>query len=131
MAGLTNYLANKMLDHALRGDVSGSEYERPSQVYLALHTDDPGETGASNEVAGGAYARQPVTFSESAVGVIVNSNVPLFTMPACTVSYFSIWDASVAGNCLFYDIVASPQTFNTSDTFSPQVGAVSISKIGS
>lgn len=131
MAGLTNYLANKMLDHALRGHVSESEYERPSQVYLALHTGNPGDTGSENEVSGGAYARQIVTFAESAEGVIENSNVPLFTMPACTVSYFSVWDASTGGNCLFYDIIASPQTFNTSDTFSPQAGAVTISKIGS
>lgn len=131
MPGMTNYLANKVLDHVLRGNVSEAEYNRPSQVFLALHTGDPGVNGTANEVPTGTYARQSILFDASASGVITNTSSPLFTMPACTVSYFSIWDNSTGGNCVFYDTITPPQEFNTADTFSPQAGALTISKIAS
>jgi hypothetical protein len=73
-------------------------------LYMALHTDNPGETGASNEVVGGIYARQNVltSFGAAAAGQVQNDTIVEFTgMPATTVMAISFWDAVTTGNCLW------------------------------
>lgn len=63
MARLPATQENAMLD---AGFVPGTVY------YLALCATDPGTTGAG-EIAGGSYARQPITFGSAAAGVKVSS----------------------------------------------------------
>lgn len=70
--------------------------------HMALHTADPGETGA-NEVAGGSYARQPASFGASSGGDIASDTLETFTsMPATTVVAISVFDALSVGNCLVW-----------------------------
>lgn len=93
MTDLTNYGENAAVD-ALLGT---------GTFYIALHTADPGETGASNEltVANG-YARQSATFTVS--GDTADNDAQVQFGPATadqgTVTHFSIWDAATAGNCI-------------------------------
>jgi hypothetical protein len=71
---------------------------------MALHSDNPGETGASNEVVGGSYARQNVlaSFGAASAGQVQNDTLVEFTnMPAVTVMAISFWDAVTSGNCLW------------------------------
>jgi hypothetical protein len=50
--------------------------------FLSLHTTDPGTTGA-NEVTGGSYARQAITFGAASGGTATSTNGQTFTnMPA-------------------------------------------------
>jgi len=54
MPGFTNYLENKLLDHAF----GGSAYTQPT-CYLALATaSSDTEAGTITEVSGGSYARK-------------------------------------------------------------------------
>lgn len=134
MSGITPYLAEKLLDHALRGDESGTDYEQPTAIYLALHTSAPSESGVGGEVSGGAYARQQILFNPAGEpiddpGQISNSEDALFTMPACTVTHFSLWDAPTGGNCLFTNAMGTNQVFNSGDTYSPQPGALTITRL--
>jgi len=131
MAGMTQYLAESLINHVLRASAGGTSYSQPALVYLALHTDDPGPSGGLNEVIGGSYARQLITFGAPINNETSNSSIITFHMPACSVSYFSIWDASTSGNCLFTDSLASTLEFNTADTFEIQASALKISQIGS
>ena len=62
MAGFTDYLEDKVLDHVF----GGTAYTAPSTLYVALFTVSPGDDGTGGtEVSGGAYARQTATFTVS------------------------------------------------------------------
>lgn len=67
--------------------------------YLSLHTADPGTTGA-NEVTGGSYARQAITFPTATSGSQASTNSQSFTgMPAEAggTPYLGIWSALTGG----------------------------------
>lgn len=81
---------------------SGTGLAIAADPHVALFTADPGETGASNEVTGGSYARQQAAFGAAASGTLSNSaNIDFTLMPAATVVAWGIFDASTAGNCLW------------------------------
>jgi hypothetical protein len=63
----SNYLENKLLDHAFRN----TSYTPPSAVYVALSTADPGEDGSTiAEPSGNNYARVAATFGAASAGTI-------------------------------------------------------------
>jgi hypothetical protein len=92
---------------------------------VSLHTGDPGETGANNEVTGGTYARQSVTLTNSGGGAATNSTAALdFTgMPACTVTHAALWDAS--NNCLWSG-TATNRTLGAGDTYQIGIGDLDV-----
>lgn len=117
---LTTYLKNELRKHIFR---TGS-FTKPLALYMALHTGDPGATGAANEVSGGSYARvnnAPLDANWSAHATDgVTQNVGAITFPAPTanwgsVSYWSIWDAVTGGNCLFKGAMTTAKTVNNGD----------------
>lgn len=59
-------------------------------VSLSLHTAFPGATGA-NEVTGGSYARQAVTFGAAAAGVRTLSAASNVPVPATSVGWAGLW----------------------------------------
>lgn len=68
-------------------------------THVSAHTADPGDTGA-NEVSGGSYARQPITFGSAASGAIDSSNTPVIPIPAgVTVTHLGYWTALTGGEC--------------------------------
>jgi len=52
MAGFSDYLEDKVLDHVF----GGNSYTAPGALYVALFTVAPSDTGGGTEVTGGAYA---------------------------------------------------------------------------
>jgi len=66
--------------------------------YLSLHTADPGTTGA-NEVSGGSYARQAITFGAASGGTGASTNAQTFSnMPAEAGNlYIGTWSAVSGG----------------------------------
>lgn len=58
---------------------------------VSLHDDDPGETG-DNEISGGGYARQTITWNAPAAGNLDSSNIPEFDVPISTVAWVGLWD---------------------------------------
>ena len=85
-------------------------------THASLHTGLPGDAGA-NEVSGGTYARQAITFAAAAAGARDSSNQPVFDVPAgTTVAYVAFWDAITAGNCKGYKQVTS-ETFSNAGTY--------------
>lgn len=97
--------------------------------YLALHTGDPGETGASNEVAATGYARQGSAFTASGSAATSDSacNFPTQTSGAdVTVTHASIWDAVTGGNCICKGPLTAPRTYPNGGTFSVAAGDASL-----
>ena len=96
---ISNFAELAFLDDAFN---SGSGLAISGDPYIALFTADPGETGASNEVTGGSYARQQSAFGAAASGTLSNSaNIDFTLMPTATVVGWAAFDAVSAGNCLW------------------------------
>lgn len=105
-----------------------------TQMWLALFTTDPGTTGASGEVSGGAYARIRVYvdgtttphFGVSASGEASNAQVITFAEGGggAVVTHVGWFDASTAGN--FLRGTALDNSFTYSATTTPEFAAGSL-----
>jgi hypothetical protein len=115
MAAMSTYLANKLLDHVLRGTV----YTPPTNVYVALHEVDPTAAGSGAEITGGSYARQVSTWDVAASEITQNTAGLIFpSMPASAgVAYASIWDASSGGNMLIFGPLDASVPVTAGDAF--------------
>lgn len=120
----SNYLELALLDHLF----GGADFTRPASVFISLHTANPGETGASSEVAVGAYARKEVVndgtgwdaaAAVSGLGTKKNAAIIQFVDPVGanwgTLTHFSIWDAATAGNCLISGALTANVVVNDGD----------------
>lgn len=98
---LSNYIEEAWLK-TIRGGGAGTSFTAPAAVYVKLHTADPGEDGTT--AAAGETTRQAVVFAAPANpgGTMTTSADVTWTSvsTAETLSHFSLWDASTAGNCL-------------------------------
>jgi hypothetical protein len=120
----TDYLEGKLLNHLMGIAV----YTPPTSLYLALHTNDPGETGASNHVTGGSYVPQLITFGAQSGSRSVSTNSQTFTgMPAATVTHFSIRENSSGGTPILYGILANSRTTVAGDPIVFSAGLIAVS----
>lgn len=70
-----------------------------AQVWVSLHTSDPGTTG-TGEATGGGYARVQGTWTSGSGGALTMAELT-FTAPAGTYTHAGLWSASSAGT--FFD----------------------------
>lgn len=127
MSAASNYLENKLVEHVFRAVA----FTAPAKTYIALHTSNPGDTGA-NEVTTAvypAYVRQDAAkggtqagaWTAASDGVVRNVLQLLYAMyngaGPLTVTHFSVWDAETGGNMLVYAPLASSRTINPGDVF--------------
>ena len=83
--------------------------------YVALHTANPGATGA-NELSGHGYSRGAIAPSQMSVNsttgqVTTTAAVTIYTpndSNAQDATHVSFWDAATGGNMLIYDSDAVP-----------------------
>lgn len=134
MAGKSDYLENKLLDHSL----GGGDYTRPATVYVALFTvmptSDAGTGGT--EVTGGSYARASVTNNNTnwpAASGGVKSNGTTITFTTATGTWggivgAGIYDASTSGNLMFFGSVQTVKTIVNGDTYTIPAGSLTITE---
>lgn len=134
MAGVSDYLENKILDHLL----GNTPYTAPTTVYLALFTVAPNfETGAGGtevSTTSTGYARLAVSnnttnFPNASAGSKSNGTTLTFATPLTswgTVVAYGVYDASTVGNLLFGNNLTNSKTINLGDTVSFAVGALSL-----
>ena len=108
---ISNYLENALLN-TLRGTSFSA-----ANVYVKLHTGDPGEDGAANAAA--ETTRHAVVFNAASGGSMASSSaVTWLNVPSTeTVTHWSAWDASTAGNCLWTGALTAPAVLSAGDTF--------------
>lgn len=120
MAGKSDYLESKVLDHIL----GLTTYTPPANVYVALFTAAPTDAGTGgSEVTGGSYARATVVnnttnFPNAVAGVKSNGvaiDFPAATAPWGTVVAVGIYDALVSGNLLYWTTLPASRTVNIGD----------------
>lgn len=127
VGGMTDYLANKMIDLIWRGQA----FSWPGTTHIRLVTTTPTNAAGGVEVSGGAYARQPLASNMTALSATQGSgttgassgtsgrtsNNAAITFPVPTVSWGTIThtellDASAGGNRLWWAPLGAPKTVN-------------------
>jgi len=126
MAGFSDYLEDKVLDHVF----GGVAYTQPTK-HVALYTVAPTDTGGGTEVSGGAYARQTSTFNVSGTNPTTATNAAAVEYPTATANYgtvvaVGIMDALTSGNLLAYANLTASKTVSSGDVFRFDAGDLDI-----
>ena len=127
MAGFSDYLEDKVLDHVF----GGNAYTAPATLYVALYTVAPDDTGGGTEVTGGAYARQTSTFTVSGTSPTTATNAATVEYPTATADYgtvvaVGILDALTSGNLLAYANLDTSKVVTSGDVFRFDAGDLDI-----
>lgn len=94
-----------------------------TNLYVSLHTADPGEAGnqSTNEIAYTSYARVAVarttggwTVTNNSVSPVANIDFPAATGGSGTVTYFGVGSASSGTGVLYYSGTVTPNISVTS-----------------
>lgn len=128
MTALANWAEAALIDWLL----GGASPTRPTTRYLAFHTADPGETGATGELSTGGYARQAITFggaTGTAPTLAANTSTHTFTASGAAwgaVTHLSIWDAITGGNCLTKGALTASRTIADGDSLTVAAAAITL-----
>jgi len=119
--GLSSYLANKFLDA-----VGNATAYSAANVYVKLHTGDPGANGTAN--AATETTRKEVTFAAASGGAIASDAAVTWTNIAGSedASYFTAWDNASAGNFLFSGTITG-NAYVAGDTYTIPSGSLTVS----
>ena len=119
MTALTNYAENALLDHLL----GTSAMTSPTNVYVKLHTGDPGEDATANAAT---ETTRVITGAMSAASGGSSDNDAVITFSAVstteTITHISIWDAITGGNPLLKGALDSPVALTAGDDFELPAG---------
>jgi hypothetical protein len=126
---VSNFLANKILDHIL----GRTTYTPPSNLYLELYTAAPTEAGGGTPVSAGGYARATVandTTQFPNASARAKSTSAAVTFPYASASWgtivsVGIFDASTGGNLLFFANLSTARTVDTDSTLNFAPGQLS------
>ena len=128
MAGFSDYLEDKVLDHVF----GGSAYTAPSTLYVALFTAAPSDTGGGTECSGGSYARKSMpamTVSGTSPTTATNGAAVEFVTATGawgTVTHVGIYDASSSGNLLCWAALTTPKAVTSGDVFRFNAGELDV-----
>lgn len=130
MSGKSDFLENKFIDWLLRNQA----FTPPANVWIALLTAAPSDAGGGTEVSGGSYARVQIAsslanwagtqgagttaVSSGTSGTTSNNNAIVFPSPTANwgvITHFGIYDASSAGNLLYWAPLNQAKTVNAAD----------------
>lgn len=138
---MSNYLATALLNQVFRN----TAYTRPTTLYIALYTSNPTASDTGQEVSGGSYVRQAITFGaptaenytiyHPATGQQVTvskqtiKNSADIVLPTATVdwgqiTHVGIRDAATGGNLLYFGSLETPRSILTNDIFKMLIGQV-------
>ena len=122
---LTNYGEDQVLTMFKENMDQSSNF-----YYLALFTGDPGETGSTeDEVSGGSYARQPVSFDEPDGGTMVSADdieFPAATAAWGTVTHWGLCDAATSGNVWWTGAITTPKSISSGDVYRIPAGYLTL-----
>jgi hypothetical protein len=123
----SDYLETAWLN-TLRGKSNGTSFSAPASIYAQLHIGDPGEAGTSNQSTNTVRKEIGFAAAVSGAGTLTSNidaqwlNIAVTTTEQLT--YFSLWDASSAGNCLGSGALTATVQVNPGDNFTLTTGTV-------
>ena len=135
MAGFTNYLEDKIINHVF----GTTTYSKPTNWYVGLLTATPTDSAGGTEVSGSAYARQVCAFTISGSGTAQAINTSAITFPTASggdwgiVGWIGIYDAVSSGNLVAYQNLqksdfstTTTKTINDGDIFKFNASTIKI-----
>jgi len=140
MSNASNWLETAVLNHFFRNTATAS----PAQLFLALYTTNPTDFDTGNEISGGGYVRQQITFGAPTTGTgtmaVSNNNTMVFPKATAdwtasneTVGFWGIRTAAMGGNLLAYGEFASETAANggkyavlTGDRYNVEPGVINV-----
>jgi hypothetical protein len=130
MGSFGNFWENEILDHIF----GKGAYTPPSNIFVALSTTDPTDTGSGiSEPSGGSYARKstaPADWDAAVSGLIDNANAITFveaTGSWGTISHFALFDALTSGNMLAHGSLTTSKIIDNGDVASFAAGDLDVS----
>ena len=132
MSAFSDYLEDSIINAVFRGTTFPAA---PANVYVALFTAAPSDSGGGTEVTGGSYTRVAVTTSggwaATSGGNGRTYNLSTISFPTATATWgtivaFGIFDASTNGNLLFYGNLVFSRAVNNGDSVLFQAGQLQI-----
>lgn len=131
MAGtLSDYMELKVLD-SIFGNIA---FPSNANLFFALFTAAPSDSGGGTEVTGGSYARKSMAnnatnFPAAAAGAKSNGTVITFAQATAswgTVTHLGVFDASSGGNLLAWCSLTTSKLVDINDTFEIAVGDLDV-----
>ena len=126
MAGFTDYLEDKVLDHVF----GGSSYSAPGTLYVGLFTSAPSDTGGGTEVSGGSYARKsmPAMTVSGTTQATNGAAVEFVTATGSwgTITHTGIFDASSSGNLLCWAALSASKVVASGDVIRFDAGDLDV-----
>lgn len=130
---LTVAQRNALLDLVLR-EIA---YTPPDGLFISLHSADPGDTGASELAATGAYARVQVRPTGAGAGIMVaaaaasSSNGSDILFPEATANWaaathFGLWSLASGGTFIGGAALAASKTANTGVAIRIPAGSLTV-----
>ena len=133
MAGsFSDFLEKELLDHIFPTSAS---YTRPTNLFCALYTAVPADSGGGTEVAAGGYTRVTSdawnvgTTSDGGTSTVSNSSAISFPQASAnwnTIAAFGIFDTSTGGNLMAWGTLTTYKVVSSGDTASFSAGALYI-----
>lgn len=94
-------------------------------AFASLHTSEPNASG-SNEVTGGTYTREAITWAAASGGTAVSSAQIVFDVPSgVTITHLGYWSASTSGTFYGSRQLDTSQTFSSAGTYTIAAGNLS------
>lgn len=107
-----------------RANMILNDLYRTDTVYLALFTTNPTAAGTGQEVTGGGYERQPITFSSPATetGKQTIKNSMKIEFPVAygdwgTITHIGIYTAATGGDFISFGALTNSRTIMDGDRF--------------
>ena len=93
--------------------------------FASLHTAEPDANG-SNEVTGGTYTREAISWAAASGGTAISDAEIVFDVPTgVTITHLGYWSASTAGTFYGSRALDTSQTFSSAGTYTIAAGNLS------
>jgi hypothetical protein len=128
-AGLhTVNLANKILDAMRDGGVALSP---PTDLFVKLHTGDPGVNGTANAAVGDATRKALTQAAPSGGSMAISGTFPLWTNGGTseTITHISVHDSATAGECKYTGALGTSQPWVNGNTLTLNVLNISMAPL--
>ena len=128
MAEFATYMENAIIN--LMRNTAFTQIPAYVALFKSPASDAELEAGTlTNEVSGGAYARQLAGLSAPSDGVTANAadiTFPTATANWGTVTHVALMDAAAAGNVLMWSLLDVSKVVNSGDTFKINLGDLDV-----
>jgi len=128
MAEFATYMENAIIN--LMRNIAFTQIPAYVALFKSPASDAELEVGTlTNEVSGGAYARQLAGLSAPSDGVTANAadiTFPTATADWGTVTHAALMDAATAGNVLMWSLLNASKIVNNGDTFKINLGDLDV-----